>query len=252
MQSFRSTLHALPAVIVVALSLVVPLALAGGSDGKVGTAGSVTARAAQAGTTGGQDRFPVGSPELEAAKATAAAYWGAQPCGGTYALQWTPLDQGTNATASWRNPTDAWNNAGANFDCRIDLNPGADYDYAKLCTVLTHEVGHLLGRQHDPNPGQLMSAYYAAPIAQCMSPAEIAAVNAPAVDDSYDEDFAADDGGVAATDKPKKSLRKKTSKTTKTVKKCKTVKTRSGKRVKKCRTVRAKKATKAAARTSRR
>jgi hypothetical protein len=236
----RSTIAALPAVVAVAVSLAVPALQAGGSDAVVGTAGSVTARAAQAGTTGGQDRFPVGSSAMEAAKATAAAYWGSQPCGGTYTLQWTPLDQGTNATASWRNPTDAWANAGKNFDCRIDINPAADFDYPKLCTVLTHEIGHLLGQQHDPNPGQLMSAYYTSAIPQCMTaePASTADV-APGTDNA---DYAESDWGVAATDKPKQSLRRKTTKTTKSVKRCKTVKNRHGKRVKKCTTVKAKKA----------
>jgi hypothetical protein len=238
--------HALPAIVAVMVSLVVPVLQAGGSSDVVGTAGSVTARAAQApGTNGGPTEFPVGGAQMEAAKATAGAYWGSQPCGGNYTLQWTPLDPGTNATASWRNPTDAWNNAGQNFDCRIDINPAADFDYAKLCTVLTHEIGHLLGQQHDPNAGQLMSAYYTSPIAQCLT-AE--AASAPEVETEPADDDASDDWGVSATDQPKTSLRKKTSAKTKAVKKCKTVKTRSGKRVRKCKTVRAKKATKAAAR----
>lgn len=236
MPQFR-TLHLLPALIVVALSLLVPVLASGGTPS--GSAGSVTARAAQAGTTGGDQRFPVGSPAMEAAKATAAAYWGAQPCGGSYTLQWTPLDLGTNATASWRNPTDAWNNAGQNFDCRIDINPGADFDYPKLCTVLAHEIGHLLGRQHDPAAGQLMSAYYTSPIAQCGS-----ADTAPAFDVETDPvDEFSDDFSVSASDRPKTSLRKKTTRTTKKVKRCKVVKKKNGKRVKRCTMVRAKKAT---------
>src|SRR5688500_5463339 len=120
-------------------------------DGTSGTAGSVVAKAAQAeGSPGGDQRYPGGSAAMEAARSIGVAHGGATPCGGSYVLTWTPLDIGTNATAAWRHPTDAWNNAGANFDCRIDLNPQADYDFPKLCTVLTHEVGHLLGRQHDP------------------------------------------------------------------------------------------------------
>lgn len=232
MPQFR-TVHLLPALIVVALSLVFPLLASGGAA--TGSAGSVVARAAQAGTTGGDLRFPVGSPQMEAAKATATAYWGAQPCGGTYTLQWTPLDVGTNATASWRNPTDAWNNATENFDCRIDINPNADYDYAKLCTVLTHEIGHLLGRPHDPSTGQLMSAYYTSPIAQCGTAEPAPAATAPGTENA---DYAESDFGVAATDEPKRSLRKKTTQTVKKVKRCKIVKkrvfkrTKSGKRVK--------------------
>lgn len=243
MSRFR-TIHLLPALLIAVLSLAVPVLGAGGDGAVAASAGSYNAttpkaRAAQAGlATDGATRFPVGSAEMESAKATATAYWGAAPCGGNYQLQWVPLDAGTNATASWRNPTDAWANAGQNFDCRIDINPGADFDYAKLCTVLTHEIGHLVGQQHDPNAGQLMSAYYTAPIAQCEVPGSAAATTAPGVEDADD---AESDWDVAATSAPKRQLRKKTTAKTKSVKRCKVVK-KSGKRVKRCRTVRAKKA----------
>src|SRR3712207_9307195 len=63
----------------------------------------------------------------------------------------------TNATASWRNPSDAWNNPGENFDCRIEFNATAEYDWPKFCTVMTHEVGHLSGQPHSDRPGELMS-----------------------------------------------------------------------------------------------
>jgi hypothetical protein len=244
--SFRRRLPALPAVVTISVALAVPF-LTASEPQLQGTAGSVTARAAQSseGEPGGDQRYPVGGPAIEAAKATAAAHWGAQPCGGQVTLTWTPLDMGTNATATWRNPTDAWNNPGENFDCRIDLNPGADFDYPKLCTVLTHELGHLLGQQHDPNSGQLMSAYYTGPIPAC----ETADPGAPATADQTD----AADLDIIATHEPRRALRKKTTASTRTVRRCKVIKKAgSGKRVKRCVTVKAKKADRSGARPVRR
>jgi hypothetical protein len=244
--------HALPAVIVASLSLAVPFLTAVDPDTQ-GTAGSVTARAAQAeGQTGGDQRYPVGGSAIETAKAVATSHWGGQACAGQYTVTWTQLDLGTNATASWRNPTDAWGNPSENFDCRIDLNTQADFDYEKLCTVLTHEIGHLLGQQHDANPGQLMSAYYTTPLAACQtadpaaSPAPPVAAQStvPAVSETEGIDI------VATEEQPRRTLRKKTAKVkTKKVKKCVTRK-RAGTKVKRCFTVTvkvpaAKKATKA-------
>ena len=234
---------ALPAFLVAGLALALP-ALATTADGTVGTAGSVVAKAAQAeGSPGGDRRYPVGGAAMESARAIALAHWGANPCGGTYTLVWTPLEQYTNATATWRNPTHAWDNAGANFDCRIDLNPQADYDFPKLCTVLTHEIGHLLGQQHDPNPDRLMSDYYTVPIPACRT-AEPAGT-APAISTPSGEDDA-DGIDIIASDEPRRVLRKKPAAKTKSVRRCVLRKAKSGKRVKRCRTVKVKVAAKKA------
>jgi hypothetical protein len=167
--------NAIPAAVAVLLAVLVPLFAGmptGGGPVTVTGVVSVDATAASAESRAakpGDVEFPLGGDALRIAREVATSYWQADACGGKVDIAWTLLDEDTNATASWRNPTDAWNNAVANFDCRIDLNPAAGYDFPKLCTVMTHEVGHLLGRQHSVRSGEVMSAIYSDPIEQCVA-----------------------------------------------------------------------------------
>ena len=197
-------------MLVAALALLLPLL--GSSEGGVSvsvSAGSVTAKAAQRDQSPADARFPVDGPLFAEAKRIATAHWGTDACKGQVAVAWQTLEPGTNATATWRNPTDAWNNAAENFDCSVTLNTEAEFDFAKLCTVLTHEVGHLVGRQHAAGEGDLMSAMYSSPLPACT---QAAPQEAPA-DDVEAEDEGADEQQAAAAAKPSKSTRKASTKT---------------------------------------
>jgi hypothetical protein len=111
-------------------------------------------------------RFPADGPSMRRAREIAEGHWAAAPCGGQVAIRWAVQEPGTNATASWRNPRDAWDNAGQNFDCSVEFNPRAEFDWEKLCTVMAHELGHLLGRQHSGGD-DLMAPVYSRPLDAC-------------------------------------------------------------------------------------
>ena len=161
--------HLLPAALFLLCALVAPVFAFGGTArapvrfvARVDGAGTASTPADRA--------FPLDGPAFAKARDIALQHWaGAQPCSGQVTISYGPLDPGTNATASWSNPTDAWNNVAANFNCTIIVNPQADYDFPKLCTVLTHEFGHLLGQQHAAQPGLLMSAIYSDPLPECVA-----------------------------------------------------------------------------------
>jgi len=207
----------LPALLAALASLAVPF-LGGDEQGVAVSAGSVTAKAAQHVEQPADQRFPVGGPLFAEAQRIAAAHWGVTACNGAVAVSWQPLEAGTNATATWRNPTDAWNNPGENFDCSVVMSTYAEYDFAKLCTVLAHELGHLVGRQHAAVDGDLMSPLYSAPLPACAQ----AAPDAPAAEEELVfEDEAADADADAAADrtaprKPRKASSKRALGRTKT------------------------------------
>lgn len=110
---------------------------------------------------------PVGSPRLNAALALAVSHWGATPCGGQEQISWVAQAPQINAASTWSNPTDLYANASQNTDCAIALNPAAQWDWPKFCTVVVHEVGHLDGQQHSADPTNVMTPVYNQPVAEC-------------------------------------------------------------------------------------
>jgi hypothetical protein len=159
--------HAAVAALAAALAFAGAPSLAGEAAGVEATAGSVTARAASTDSRPAAERFPVDGPSVQGAVRIANEFWGRPACGGRVELRYAALERQVNATAAWSNPTDAWANADANFDCRITINSGAQFDWPKLCSVIAHEMGHLVGQAHIERDGELMSALYSGPLGVC-------------------------------------------------------------------------------------
>ncbi|HEV3000996.1 MAG TPA: hypothetical protein VGW75_09690 [Solirubrobacteraceae bacterium] len=177
-------LRLVPMLAVVAVTLAGSLAPGGAAVR--GGATSASARAAVDPAVAPEAMFPAGGPSAAAAWEVATSHWAAAPCGGKVELSWTRLAAGVNATASWWNPTDPWSNPRANYDCRVEFNVDMDFDWPKFCTVLAHEVGHLLGRQHTSGD-LLMDPTYSRPLPACEQTADPAAP-APVADEEDVED----------------------------------------------------------------
>ncbi|HEY5197629.1 MAG TPA: matrixin family metalloprotease [Solirubrobacteraceae bacterium] len=115
-------------------------------------------------------QFAVGSLALSDAETIAIYYWGVMPCGGVVNVSWQSLDPSINGVASWWNPVEAYGNPSANSDCSISLNLAQDYSWPMLCTVVTHEIGHLTGHDHVTDQTNVMYPVYVGPIPQCLAP----------------------------------------------------------------------------------
>jgi hypothetical protein len=126
-----------------------------------------------------QATFAVGTGEMQLAMEVARAHWGTNPCGGQIALSWSPAAADINATSSWTNPYSAYDHPQLNGDCRVAFNPHAEFDWAKFCTVMVHEYGHLAGRPHAGDPHDVMAAYYADPLPACQAATPAALRAAP-------------------------------------------------------------------------
>ena len=111
--------------------------------------------------------IPVSPQALQVAEAFAQLHWGAAPCAGAIAISWMTLPAGTNATSTWTNPAGQYADPSSNADCAIAFNDSTNWDWPKLCSVVTHEFGHLLGHPHSSDLADVMYPYYLAPIAGC-------------------------------------------------------------------------------------
>jgi matrixin len=107
---------------------------------------------------------------MNTAESIARAQWGMDPCGGQVTVVWTVLAPQVNATSTWSNPIGGYADPAQNSGCKIEYNDLASWDWPKLCTVVVHEMGHLSGHDHSPDPNDVMSAYYTRPLAACDTP----------------------------------------------------------------------------------
>ena len=86
------------------------------------------------------------------AEAVAADHWGTAACSGDVEIAWRARPRHVNAVASWSNRTSPYGEPQGNYRCRVEFNPRASWTWAKFCTVLVHEFGHLTGHRHSPDP----------------------------------------------------------------------------------------------------
>jgi hypothetical protein len=148
------------------------LVLAASVLGGVGSAshGATHTAASGSGATGAAAnlvRFAVDSPAMVQAELIATKYWGVSPCGGVVSVSWAPLDPSINGSSTWWNPVSAYGNAGANSQCKITLNENQDFGWPMFCSVMVHEIGHLVGQQHTTDPSSVMYPIYLSPLAEC-------------------------------------------------------------------------------------
>jgi hypothetical protein len=125
-------------------------------------------------------RWPAGGSTLRLAMGMATEHWGMSPRRGRVALSWAGLGAATNAQSSWANDVDPLTQPSRNSDCEIALSLQAEWDWAKLCTVVIHEVGHLTGHDHVEDPGDIMYFTYVAPAPECAATPEPAEIGPPA------------------------------------------------------------------------
>ena len=146
----------------------------------VGPAASASAVPAGDTDAAPEVRFAVGSPAMLAAQDLARRTWGTDPCGGHIDIVWDVDAMTINARSTWANPRSAYDAPALNVQCRIVFNRLIDYDWARFCTVLVHEYGHLAGHPHTDDGPDVMSPVYRAPLPDCLAIADPSAAPAPA------------------------------------------------------------------------
>jgi hypothetical protein len=113
---------------------------------------------------------PIATPgAVSAAEAVAEGFWGTAACSGHVAIAWRVRARRVNAVSSWANRHTAYGDPDHNFACRVEFNPRAPWTWAKFCTVLVHEFGHLTGHEHSPDPHDIMAPLFTEPLPACVA-----------------------------------------------------------------------------------
>jgi len=113
------------------------------------------------GPAAGAEVIPVSqisAGDMQRAVAIAEAHWPANPCTGLTTV--TLVDEATATTltgVSHRPAGYAYIGSGLVGDCRVYLVACDDLTLAWVCTVLAHELGHVLGHAHTDEPNDLMA-----------------------------------------------------------------------------------------------
>lgn len=130
-----------------------------------------TARAADD-ATDPSVRWPMDGPAARTALAIAEDHWGMVPCQGQVTLAWEDLDPSLDAQSVWANDAGQYADPLRNTECEISFNPRGQWDWPKLCTVMTHEVGHLDGHDHVDDLYDVMYFSYVRPLPECLATPE--------------------------------------------------------------------------------
>lgn len=120
---------------------------------------------------------PAPAPMLATAQQLALTRWGRQACHGLVAIRWEHLGTRTNAQSRWMSIDAA--DPSTYTGCTIAFSLDVRWDWPRFCTIVEHELGHLSGHEHSPNPADVMSAYYYGPVSECTLPGAAVAAAAP-------------------------------------------------------------------------
>jgi hypothetical protein len=110
---------------------------------------------------------PVSPRAVATAESVAAGVWGVAACSGKVAIAWRARPRSVNAVSSWANRISPYGDPQGNFDCKVEFNPRAAWTWAKFCTVLVHEFGHLTGHRHSADPHDVMAPVLGEPLTAC-------------------------------------------------------------------------------------